>query len=115
MSIVNKINSDNFKYIHKSESEIKTFMESLYEEQQDINWRTSYFDNYKDYPDKIEFTFRNEYDKLDMNTEILFKMIQFFNTDQIDFDDNDSGGCETCDWGSRYGHDFTIWKGNKKK
>jgi hypothetical protein len=31
-----------------------------------------------------------------------------FTIDDIDYDENSRGGCETCDYGSRYGANVTV-------
>ena len=38
----------------------------------------------------------------------LKKLSEIFGTEKIDVDDFGHGGCETCDYGSEYGHEITL-------
>jgi uncharacterized protein (TIGR02996 family) len=41
--------------------------------------------------------------------DALSQLSELFGTTQIDVDDYSQGGCETCDWGSDYGHTIQIY------
>jgi hypothetical protein len=38
---------------------------------------------------------------------------ELFGTDNIDVDDYAYGGCDTCDYGSNYGHEIAIREATK--
>lgn|SRR5574343_71197 len=42
------------------------------------------------------------------NSELVFDLCEFFGTKHIDSDQFAHDGCETCDYGSRYGYDLTV-------
>lgn len=39
---------------------------------------------------------------------MLFPLVDLLGTQNIRVDNESYGGCETCDWGSRYWHEFRI-------
>lgn len=73
--------------------------------------------------DKIEFRITNrggfeieygaEYMAPELNFEILMGLSEMFGTKEIDVDDYSISGCETCDWGSDYGHTIQIYNPTK--
>ncbi len=50
-----------------------------------------------------------------INFPSLKKLSDIFGTDNIDVDDFEHRGCETCDYGSSYGHDIVILDITKHK
>ena len=56
----------------------------------------------------IEIAVRQMYDPVEINFDKLKKLSDIFGTDKIDVDDYAAGGCETCDYGSSYGHDIQV-------
>lgn len=48
------------------------------------------------------------YDAPEISFSILKQLSEFFGTDEINVDNFSHGGCETCDWGSEYGHEIRI-------
>jgi len=59
----------------------------------------------------IEYT--REYDAPPLNFETLHKISELFGTKEIHVDTISQSGCETCDYGSSYGHRIII--GNPTK
>ena len=51
------------------------------------------------------------YDAIPINFHIMMKLAEVFETKDFDVDGWSCAGCETCDWGSEYGHEFFIPKG----
>lgn len=45
-----------------------------------------------------------------VNFALLKKISEKFKTDKVDVDDWGRGGCESCDYGSSYGHTFQIYE-----
>lgn len=43
-----------------------------------------------------------------ISPKFLFTLCALFGTDDVDVDGFAYGGCETCDWGSSYGHTIDI-------
>lgn len=48
-----------------------------------------------------------------LNLTHLFKLSEIFGTQKIDVDHYSKGGCETCDYGSDYGHTIQIYDATK--
>lgn len=48
-----------------------------------------------------------------LNLAVLIELSELFGTKEIDVDDYSYGGCETCDWGSDYGHTIQIYNPTK--
>lgn len=44
----------------------------------------------------------------EFNLRTLMKLSDLFGTDEIDVDNFAEGGCESCDYGSNYGHTIQI-------
>lgn len=49
------------------------------------------------------------YEYIDLKAEHLIKMCQNFNTDRIEIEEDSYGGCETCDYGSKYTRSFKFY------
>ncbi len=60
------------------------------------------------HPNCIEITYGQMYDSPTLNFDNLLGLSELFGTPKIDVDNYSSGGCETCDWGSNYGHTIQI-------
>lgn len=60
-------------------------------------------------PDRIEVKVSKMYSFVEINSIILLKLSQLFETLNIDVTDRDSNpGCETCDYGSNYSYTLVI-------
>lgn len=55
-----------------------------------------------------ELKFACMYEPPTINFESLMKLSELFGTRDIDVDEFSKRGCETCDWGSSYGHTIQI-------
>lgn len=55
-----------------------------------------------------EITYGQMYESPGLNFTHLKKLSELFGTDNIDVDNYGYGGCETCDFGSDYGHTIQI-------
>lgn len=53
------------------------------------------------------------YEKPELNFDKLMQLSEIFGTREIDVDDYSEGGCETCDYGSDYGHEIQIYNPTK--
>lgn len=59
----------------------------------------------------IEWT--QMYDSPDLNFDLLFTISALFSTTLIDVGIVSEGGCESCDYGSKYGHQIIVRKPKK--
>jgi hypothetical protein len=59
-------------------------------------------------PNHIRITYGQMYESPTLNFKILSELSEMFGTKNIDVDDFSQGGCDTCDYGSDYGHDIDI-------
>jgi hypothetical protein len=70
---------------------------------EDIVYRTIPGDN------SIEIKVTSMYSNpINCNYDLLKGLMDLFKTTTIDVDDYDVHGCDSCDWGSAYGHTFQI-------
>lgn len=53
------------------------------------------------------------YDAPGVTFDLLQALSTLFGTTRIDVDDYAQGGCETCDWGSDYGHTIQVYDPTK--
>ncbi len=59
--------------------------------------------------DGLLIDFTDEYEAPEISFERLKKLSEFFGTDKVDVVDKIArGGCETCDYGSAYGHQIKV-------
>lgn len=64
---------------------------------------------YSPTPNGVEIKAYSMYrNPINCNYELLKSLAELFRTTAINVDDYNMGGCETCDWGSSYGHTFNI-------
>lgn len=64
--------------------------------------------------DRFEFEWAEMYDPPNLSYKILRDLVEFFGTEEIDTSDTISqGGCETCDYGSKYGFNIVIERATK--
>lgn len=64
---------------------------------------------YENEYDKVELLIYQMYEYVELNSDRLFALAEFFGTYNIDAYDKDSyGGCETCDYGSKYEYTLLI-------
>jgi hypothetical protein len=62
----------------------------------------------------FEIKYGRMYNSPGINFATLKKLSDMFGTDKIDVDNYSSGGCDTCDWGSDYGHTIQIYEPTKR-
>lgn len=55
-----------------------------------------------------ELSYGKMYEAPTLNFSALMKLSELFGTENIDVDNYSRGGCETCDWGSDYGHTIQV-------
>lgn len=61
----------------------------------------------------IEITYGQMYESPELNFSTLKELSEVFGTDKIDVDHYAEGGCESCDYGSDYGHTIQIYNPTK--
>ncbi len=94
------------------EMEIRTLFREKYREMAP--------EDYKDSPDTMIFTCDNKgriceiivksrYEPVRLTFEHLETLSKILGTKHIDVEDQRSGGCESCDWGSNYGVNISVW------
>lgn len=54
-------------------------------------------------------TYGQMYDSPELSFEKLLELSEMFGTKKIDVDDYANSGCDTCDYGSDYGHEIQIY------
>ncbi len=59
-------------------------------------------------PDGFEIDYGRMYEAPTLALKDLKAISEFFGTDDIDVDNYGHRGCETCDWGSQYGHTIQV-------
>lgn len=64
-------------------------------------------------PKEINISISNMYSAPTLNFDTLLKLSEMFGTTSINVDDFSNEGCETCDYGSEYGHNLQIMKATK--
>jgi hypothetical protein len=62
----------------------------------------------KQYGDEITVTVSKMYEHLPLTFDTLMKLSEIFGTKEFQVNQWGHGGCETCDYGSRYAHEFTY-------
>ena len=71
----------------------------------------------KQYSDRrgngFQITYGAMYDRPELNFDVLMKLSELFGTNKIDVDQYGIGGCETCDYGSDYGHEIVVLEPTK--
>lgn len=60
-----------------------------------------------------EIEYSAMYRSPNLNFSKLLKLSELFGTEKIDVDDYEHEGCDTCDWGSEYGHTIQIYEPTK--
>lgn len=61
----------------------------------------------------IEIDYHQMYGAPSLSFAMLKKLSDLFGTDKIDVDNYGRGGCETCDYGSAYGHTIQVLEPTK--
>ena len=62
------------------------------------------------FKNNIEFEWSEMYEAPQISFAMLTELSEFFGTKEIDVDNSiNSPGCETCDYGSSYGHVITVY------
>lgn len=59
--------------------------------------------------DKYCLKIENEYRPPFLDFKTLVKLSKIFGTEEIDVDHYSEKGCDTCDYGSKYGHEISIF------
>lgn len=59
-------------------------------------------------PDLIRVKITNMYEHVPLTFDRLLALKELFGTDKFEVDHLSLGGCETCDYGSSYWHEFTY-------
>lgn len=57
---------------------------------------------------KISFKYGGEYTSPDLSFPLLIQLGRLLGTDEINFDDYDVQGCQTCGYGGDHGHEIEI-------
>lgn len=65
------------------------------------------------YRDHFVIKWTEQYRAPDLSYELLRKLAEHFGTEKIDVEDYSSSGCETCDYGSAYGHEIQVFGATK--
>lgn len=83
------------------------------------HWDFSWNADYKGYNDekfksKFVIDFGSMYQSPNLNFSTLLKLSDLLGTEDIDVDDYAQGGCETCDYGSDYGHKIQVYNATKR-
>ena len=90
-------------YVEK-ENDIRDFIISVFGNTETLDIKL-----HSDHLETILFiTIGNQYEAPQVTFANLLKLSEYFGTTVIDVDDYANSGCETCDYGSDYGHDITI-------
>lgn len=58
--------------------------------------------------DGFEIRYGTMYKAPPLTIAALKRLSELFNTDNIDVNNYAMGGCDTCDWGSEYGHTIQV-------
>jgi hypothetical protein len=58
--------------------------------------------------DELGLRLADMYGSPNLTAAQLMELVELFGTKDIDVDGYSQSGCETCDWGSSYGHDIII-------
>ena len=58
--------------------------------------------------DGYQIKYGQEYTPPKLNFDVLIKLSELFGTQDINVDNYSVSGCETCDYGSDYGHEIAI-------
>lgn len=59
-------------------------------------------------PTGYSIRFDRMYESPALNVDRLMQLVELFGTKDIDVDAYSERGCESCDWGSAYGHEITV-------
>jgi hypothetical protein len=71
------------------------------------------FDQRKKGEVSLHIVYGAMYDRPTLGFAQLKALSELFGTDEIDVDDYSYGGCESCDYGSDYGHTIQIYNPTK--
>lgn len=61
----------------------------------------------------FEIDMTQEYDRPTASMALLLLLAEHFGTHRIDIDEVSERGCESCDWGSRYGYTVQVYGATK--
>jgi hypothetical protein len=85
---------------------------NLQEEVENVLGKAEYF-KYSRNKGCLKIEYGCMYEAPLLNFSVLKKLSELFGTDNIDVDDYAYGGCDTCDYGSNYGHEIAIREATK--
>lgn len=57
----------------------------------------------------FQIRYGQEYNAPELNLRKLIELSKLFGTTEIDVDDYSQSGCDTCDYGSDYGHEIQVY------
>jgi hypothetical protein len=73
------------------------------------DWRDCYL-RVEKINDGYEISYGSMYESPELSFAMLCKLSELFGTKSVDVDNYSSSGCESCDYGSDYGHTIQICK-----
>lgn len=62
----------------------------------------------REYGDEVHIEVSKMYEHLPLTFDTLMKLSELFGTRDYSVNQWSHGGCETCDYGSKYAHEFTV-------
>jgi hypothetical protein len=62
----------------------------------------------REYNDEIHVEVSQMYEHLPLTFDTLMKLSELFGTKEFTVNQWSHGGCETCDYGSKFAHEFTV-------
>lgn len=57
----------------------------------------------------FQIRYGQEYSRPELNLDKLIELSKLFGATEIDVDDYSQSGCDTCDYGSDYGHEIQVY------
>jgi hypothetical protein len=76
------------------------------------DWKVEACNHYK-LGQGFEIDFTEQYTAPELSLKNMTEVAEYFGTLDIDFDHVSEGGCETCDYGSRYGYTIQVYNATK--
>jgi hypothetical protein len=86
---------------------LKTDVEAVFTEENEYKWEDVVVD-VRESGNNIRVTASKMYDHLPLTFDTLLKLSELFGTQKFTVDNWSHRGCETCDYGSKYAHEFTF-------
>lgn len=98
-----KVNDEKYKEFAEKVAACFEGAEGVY------NWRDLDVE-VREYDEGLHVTVSQMYEYLPMNLDIMLKLADVFGTRKYGVNQWSHGGCETCDYGSKYAHEFHVPK-----